>query len=121
MIAPYVGAAPTLVNISGVMAYGIVATGFPEELLFRGLIAGALFRRMTVGRANLLQAAIFTLPHLLILFFAPRLWPIVVCVPMGLGLINGWLRHSSGSIWPAVIVHASGNMAGALAVMNWSR
>lgn len=121
MIAPFAGAPPTLENIIGILAYGILATGFPEELLFRGLIAGACFRRASFWRANFLQAGIFTLPHLLILFVAPRLWPLAICAPMGLGLIMGWLRHSSGSIWPAVIVHAGGNMAGAFAVMNWSK
>jgi membrane protease YdiL (CAAX protease family) len=118
-IAPFVGAAPSARLIAGVFFYGVVATGFPEELLFRGLIAGVLFRRTSFWKANTLQAAIFTLPHLLILIVAPRLWPLILCVPFGMALVQGWLRRISDSIWPGVIVHAVSNMAGALAVMNW--
>jgi membrane protease YdiL (CAAX protease family) len=119
MIGPYVGASPTAGLIAGVFFYGFLATGFPEELLFRGLVAGALFRRVSFWKANFLQAFIFMLPHLLILLIAPRLWPLVVCVPFGLALVQGWLRETSGSIWPGVIVHAVSNTAGALAVMRW--
>jgi membrane protease YdiL (CAAX protease family) len=121
MIAPFVGASPTPALVAEAFNYGIVATGIPEELLFRGLIAGVLFRRLPFWKANLLQALIFTLPHLLILLIAPGLWPLAICLPMGLGLALGWLRQASGSIWPAVILHGIPNAMGALWVMNWSR
>lgn len=121
MIAPFVGTSPTPALVAEAFNYGIVATGFPEELLFRGLIAGTLFRRLPFWKANLLQAAIFTLPHLLILLIAPRLWPLAICLPIGLGLVAGWLRQTSGSIWPSVILHGIPNAVGALWVMNWSR
>jgi membrane protease YdiL (CAAX protease family) len=65
MIAPFVGAAPSLAVLAGAANYGLIATGFPEELLFRGLIAGSLFRRTTFWKANVSQACIFVLPHLL--------------------------------------------------------
>ena len=45
------------------LLYGVVKTGFAEELLFRGLIAGSLGRRLPLVWANLLQALIFLLPH----------------------------------------------------------
>lgn len=48
MIKPFVGATPTWSLIGSTLGYGLIATGFPEEFLFRGLIAGALFRRLTV-------------------------------------------------------------------------
>jgi hypothetical protein len=47
VIAAFVGATPSLVILAGVVNYGLLATGFPEELLFSGLIAGSLFRRTT--------------------------------------------------------------------------
>ncbi len=120
-IGPFVGAPPTQAIIASSFTYGFLATGFPEELLFRGLIAGALFRRSAFWKANLMQSLVFTIPHLLILFVVPRLWPLVVCLPMGLGLASGWLRRTSGSIWPGVILHAVPNIAGALWVVNWSQ
>lgn len=118
-IALFVDAPPRLEVITGIICYGILGSSFPEELLFRGLIAGALFRRRPFWQANLLQAAIFTLPHLLILLKVPRLWLLATGVPLCLGATCGWLRHSSGSILPAVIVHAASNIAAALAVLRW--
>jgi membrane protease YdiL (CAAX protease family) len=120
MLAPYVGAPPTLVFIASTFYYGLIATGFPEELLFRGLVGGALFRRMSFWQANFLQSFIFMLPHLLIIFIAPQLWPVAIAFPIILGLANGWLLHTSGSILPGVIVHALPNMIGALSVLNWA-
>lgn len=73
-IAPFVGASPSPWISAGVVNYGLLATGFPEELLFRGLIAGTLFRRMRFRKANVLQACIFVLPHLLILLVASGCW-----------------------------------------------
>ena len=49
------------------LLYGVVKTGFPEELLFRGLIAGSLSRRFSLLWANVVQALIFLIPHLLVL------------------------------------------------------
>ena len=119
MLAPFIDARPTLAVLVSVTSYGLIATGFPEELLFRGLIAGAFFRRLSFWKANFIQASIFLLPHLLILIVAPGLWPLAIILPFALGIFAGWLRHSSGSIAPGVFVHAASNMAGALAVLNW--
>lgn len=120
-LAGFVDAPPTARVLAAVVAYGLIATGVPEELLFRGLIAGALFRRWSFWKANVLQASIFVLPHLVILLVAPRLWPVVIAAPLAFSLFAGWLRHSSGSIFPSALVHAVTNMASALAVLRWSR
>ena len=106
------------VVLGGVVSYGLLATAFPEELLFRGLIAGTLFRRMAFWKANVVQPRIFVLPHLLVLRVAPKLWALATLPPLMLGLIGGWLRYRSGSIGPAVILHAVPNMVGALAVLK---
>lgn len=118
-LAPFIEAAPAPGVLAAIITYGLIGTGFPEELIFRGLIGGALFRRLSFWRANVIQTAIFVLPHLLILLVAPELWGLAVCLPLILGLFTGWLRFTSGSIVPGIIVHASGNIAGALAVLNW--
>jgi membrane protease YdiL (CAAX protease family) len=120
VLAPFVGATPSAAMILRALSYGVIATGYPEELLFRGLIGGALFRRMSFAKANGLQAAIFLLPHLLILLVAPRLWFLAIPIPLVLGLLNGWLRQRSDSVWPGVLVHATSNVAGALAVLQWA-
>ena len=119
MIRPYVQAAPTASVIGAAVTFALVTTGFPEELLFRGLIGGALLRHLSFWKANLVQAVLFLLPHLLLLLVAPQFW-FFLAVPFVMGLYLGWLRHTSGSIWPGVIVHAGGNLGSALAVMDWS-
>ena len=119
MIGPLAGASPSAAAIGAALSYSVVATGIPEEFLFRGLIAGALFRKFSFWKANVVQASIFMLPHLLILFFAPKLWFLMPEVFV-MALTLGWLRHRSGSIGPGILVHAAANLAGALAVLNWS-
>jgi hypothetical protein len=43
----FVGLGLTVESITMAILYGVVATGFCEELLFRGLIAGSLSRRLS--------------------------------------------------------------------------
>ena len=61
------------------------------------------------------QAAIFLLPHLAILSFAPELWGILPIVFVG-ALMFGWIRIKSGSILGSWLMHASGNVTMALMV-----
>lgn len=98
------------------VTYGIVSAGFGEELVFRGLIGGALDRRMRRRRANLTQALVFLAPHLLILILVPTVWWLLVPGVFGMALICGWLRLGSGSIGPAVLVHGGGNTGLALLI-----
>jgi membrane protease YdiL (CAAX protease family) len=97
------------------LLYGVVKTGFPEELLFRGLIAGSLARRLRSGWANLLQALVFLAPHLLVLRVMPEMWWIILFV-FGGALIAGWLRIRSGSIIGPWLIHAFANVAICLSV-----
>jgi membrane protease YdiL (CAAX protease family) len=97
--------------ITAALIYAFLAAGLGEELLFRGLIAGALGRRMARWKANLLQALIFLLPHLLILLVAPGQWWSLIPFVSLLGLTLGWLRLASGSIGPSILVHGGGNAA----------
>jgi membrane protease YdiL (CAAX protease family) len=97
--------------------YGVVQTGFTEELLFRGLIAGSLSRAFPFVWANLAQAVLFLLPHLGILIVARETWvwgmlPVVYAV----ALVFGWLRIRSGSILGSWLLHASSNITMALVV-----
>ncbi|HEY8496422.1 MAG TPA: CPBP family intramembrane glutamic endopeptidase [Limnochordales bacterium] len=93
--------------------YGAFQTGFTEELLFRGLITGSLARRLPATWANLVQALVFSLPHLPIVFVSPGLWGLLVAV-LAAALLLGWLRIRSGSILGPWLVHAAVNVAVAL-------
>jgi len=83
-----------------------------EELLFRGVLLSALLRHMRAGWAIALGAVLFALVHLPDLGF---LWYGLPNLAL-LGAMAAWLRLRSGSIWPAVLVHAINNL---FAVMAW--
>ena len=97
------------------LLYGVVKTGFPEELLFRGLIAGSLSRRLPLLWANLGQALIFFIPHLLVLTVMPEMWGILPII-FAVALFCGWVRIKSGSIFGSWLLHASANVAMCLSV-----
>ncbi len=115
MYREFVGLGFNPSTLTVALLYGVVQTGLTEEVLFRGLIAGSLSRRLPFIWANLVQACIFLLPHLAILWIAPELWyflPVVFVVMLFLG----WIRIRSGSILGSWLVHASGNVTMALIV-----
>jgi membrane protease YdiL (CAAX protease family) len=111
----FVGLGLTGPAVTRAIFYGAVQTAFAEELLFRGLIAGSLSRRLHILWADALQALIFLLPHLLILLVAPEVWGLLPLVFTG-ALLFGWVRIKSGSIIGPWLMHASGNVTMALSV-----
>lgn len=116
----FVGVGVTPQSIAAALFYGGLQTGLTEELLFRGLIAGSLARRLPSFWANLAQAAVFMLPHLPILFVAPELWGMLLAV-FAVALLLGWMRIQSGSILGPWLVHASVNVTVALiAASQWA-
>jgi membrane protease YdiL (CAAX protease family) len=88
-----------------------------EEIFFRGLLGGWLFRRLGFAVGNVIQALIFILPHLLLLLVSFSFWPIVA-VQMVAGWLLGWLRYRSDSILPGWLAHSLSNAIGALAAMK---
>lgn len=102
-------------SVALALLYGVVKTGFAEELLFRGLIAGSLGRRLALPWANLLQALVFLLPHLPLLWIMPETWGILPVVFVG-ALFAGWLRIRSESMLAPWLLHAAANVTMALSV-----
>lgn len=111
----FAGLGFTMPAIILAILHGVIQTAFAEELVFRGLIAGSLARRLPVAWANLLQAFIFLVPHFLILLFAPELWWLLPLVFVG-ALLFGLIRIKSGSIIGPWLMHASGNVTMALSI-----
>jgi membrane protease YdiL (CAAX protease family) len=101
--------------LSLALLYGVVKTGFTEELLFRGLIAGSLSRRFSLRGANVVQAFIFLIPHLLVLRVMPEMWGILPII-FASALFVGWVRIKSGSIIGGWAIHAAANTAICLSV-----
>lgn len=71
-----------------------------EELAFRGLLQGWLRERIGAPGAMALSSIIFALMHGI-----PALIPALLLV----GGILAWLYESSGSLWPAIAMHAAFN------------
>ena len=78
---------------------GAVLTPLGEEFFFRGVITAGLLR-FGPWIGVIVSAAIFALAH--------GINP-VLPVALIVGLVNGFLFHKTGSVWPGVIVHAFNN------------
>ena len=77
---------------------------FAQELQFRGMLLGALDRVLPPWAANLAQAAFFGLAHIAVPYQGPA--DAFVPVTIALGLVFGWITQRTGSLWPAIIIHA---------------
>ena len=81
----------------------------------RGLIAGSLSRRLPLVWANVVQALIFVVPHVVLLFIMPEWWGVLPLIFVG-DLFLGWVRIKSGSIVGPWLIHAAVNVAMGLSV-----
>ncbi len=103
------GIAPgTLAGMLPAFGLIIVADGFMEELLFRGLFLRRLARVIGESRANLVTAAVFALAHLQV-EFTPNL-PVFLVIVFGLGVLWGWIMQRTGSIIAPALFHAGADM-----------
>ncbi len=96
--------------IMGILIMGVFA-GFSEELIFRG----AFQRLMATGgvkahAAIWIAAALFSLMHLQLYGFVPR---------MLLGAFFGYALYWTGSLWTAVILHIANNTIFLLSDYFW--
>lgn len=84
-----------------------------EEIFFRGYVQHALTDRYGVSRAITWQAVAFGVIHLAhygVRPWQPGLIPVWVVSMFGVGWVLGWIRHRSGSLWPAMVAHAAFNL-----------
>ena len=100
---------PGVVLVHGVSGAAILrAVG--EEIFFRGFLGGLFFRRWGLWVGNTLQAALFLVPHLVLLSIDVHLWPILPVQFLG-GWILGVVRYRSGSVIECSVLHAAVNIA----------
>jgi sodium transport system permease protein len=104
MVIPTAGARPLVVDIVALALVPAVA----EELLFRGVLQGALRPRFGTTAAVIATAIAFGLYHGSIYRFAPAAFG---------GLLLGFVRAASGSLWPALAFHLANN-AGVIVAMH---
>lgn len=82
-----------------------VAAPLSEEFLFRGLMPPGLSQtRLKWFGAALISTAAWTLLHV-------QYHGLEIAELFTFGIILGWLRHHSGSIWVPVLVHGVNNLA----------
>lgn len=82
---------------------GLMAPLF-EEFLLRGLLLGSIRHITDANSAIALSAGVFTLMHL------QYSWTVMLLI-LPLGVVLGYARVKSGSIWVPVLLHVINNMA----------
>lgn len=83
-------------ELAGLLVFGAVLVPLGEELLFRGLIYGAL-RRYGILLGLVVSSVLFGLAHGV---------SAVLVAAVVLGVVNVWLYERSRSIWVPVLGHA---------------
>jgi membrane protease YdiL (CAAX protease family) len=113
MIAVYMLLMGTIVYVrSGLLS------PFGEELGWRGFLFPELHRMTSFTTASLISGVVWALFHLPVMLFsdynstAPIAFQVVVFFISAIAhtFVYNWLRAKSGSVWPAVLLHASHNV-----------
>jgi membrane protease YdiL (CAAX protease family) len=94
------GLAKTLPQALGAtLAIGLIGP-FAEELLFRGLVYGCAERYFGGYAAWAASSILFALAHA---------EPAHIVLVLPLGILLGWFRRRSASLWPGIIAHVANN------------
>jgi uncharacterized protein len=113
-----VGLVPIWFVITGTLVVLVaVLTALGEELGWRGFLVPELARSTSFHRVALISGAVWAAWHSPVLLFADYNagtppWYGLACFSMmviGSSVVYAWLRLRSGSVWPAVLLHASHN------------
>jgi membrane protease YdiL (CAAX protease family) len=91
-----------VVGMALTFVFVAVAAPVLEELLLRGVVLGALARRIGTWGAIVASAIVFSLLHV-------DIWSLLPFTVLGIGL--GWLATRGRSLWPALLAHILYNAA----------
>jgi membrane protease YdiL (CAAX protease family)/tetratricopeptide (TPR) repeat protein len=105
-VIPFIKAALNANPLLAFVTIGIIAP-IVEEILFRGLLYGALTKWLRAGWVVVVSSFAFALIHLEIVGFVP-----IFC----LGSILGWARWKSGSLGLPILIHVLNNCLAVLAL-----
>ncbi len=94
------------------------ASALGEEIGWRGLLVPELFKKFGYTKTSLISGLIWGTWHLPILLFADYnsgtpSWYAMSCfmvLVVGMSFVYTWYRIKSGSLWTAVILHATHNL-----------
>ncbi len=107
----------------GMFLFSGLVTIFAEELFFRGWLLNLLKPKVGGFWANVIQAALFTLPQLVLALMMPM--PIMgivyglVYAFGAIGMINGWAALQTGAIWPNLIAATLMNVILSLIILGF--
>jgi uncharacterized protein len=105
-----------LTATAGMVLNSFAALG--EELGWRGFLVPELAKVMTFGRLAFLSGLIWATWHVPLIIAADYhganpVWYSLVCfgvMVVSMGYVAAWIRLKSGSVWPAMLLHASHNL-----------
>lgn len=106
-------------NVTGItlflylLLFGL-KTGLAEEIFFRGFIAKKLINKIGFLKGNVIQAAVFALPHFVMKGTSSQIDIVFrILNSFLLGYTFGYIMHkrSGGSIIPIILAHIIINMA----------
>lgn len=103
-------------SITLLLIIALFRTSLAEEIFIRGFIAKRLIKRLGFQWGNLVQAVLFGLLHLIMMFMLSRLNAFSLIysfvVPGVAGYIIGYINEKvgKGSIIPGWIAHGTGNV-----------
>ena len=98
------------------VASGMVFTA-GEEIGWRGLLAPQMFRLTTFTRTALITGVIWAVWHIPLMFMGyssgtpfPFAFACFFVMVIGISLAQTYLRLTSHSVWPCIVLHASHNL-----------
>jgi len=91
--------------VLAILVVGVLAP-LVEELVFRGLLYGYVEGRFGAIAALIVSSLAFAAAHV---------EPIHVALVLPIGVLLGWTRLHTGSLWPAIAAHIANNTVAVLA------
>lgn len=117
-IAEVAGLGSLPVVLIGALLYGVLKTGFSEELFFRGVVGRRFISWFGFNVGNTLQALLFAGVHHLAFaaIGAPAIAHVLVfALVFPMSWLGGWLNDQEDSILPSWSMHAGANVGSVLA------
>lgn len=107
-----------LTNLTVVFLLGSLTSALGEEIGWRGLLVPQLALSNSIVRTGLISGAIWAVWHMPLILFGgynsdtPVVYALIcfVILVLGISIPFAWMRMKSGSLWPAVVLHASHNL-----------
>ncbi len=88
-------------GVWGAIVLLCILPAITEEIAFRGLVQHWLYAALKPWRAILLASVLFAALHLNVISFFYL---------FGLGILLGWARHKTGSLYPSMLIHFLHNL-----------